>query len=93
MGILESIKLLNDDFFLLNNADSIEMHIKSSSIDLDSVKNRSLLFAPATKDSIEIKEKLLGVKLPPSYINFLLLSNGLKIFNFQLLLSFLSSPK
>lgn len=78
MDILESIKLLNDDFFLLNNADSIKMHIKNSSIDLDSVKNRSLLFAPATKDSIEIKEKLLGVKLPPSYINFLLLSNGFR---------------
>ncbi len=78
MSIQETLELLNEDFFLLNDAQSIMMHIKSLSIDKDSIQNRSLLYAPATKDSIKIKQKSLGVKLPPSYIDFLLVSNGFR---------------
>jgi hypothetical protein len=78
MSILETLKLLNEDFFLLNDAESIEMHIKALSVDTESVQNRSLLYPPATKDSIKLKQKLLGVKLPPSYISFLLVSNGFR---------------
>ena len=54
------------------------MHTKAMSIDKDSVQNRSLSYSPATKDSIKQKQKSLGVKLPPSYVDFLLASNGFR---------------
>lgn len=79
MNIKETIQLLNEDFFLLNDAESIEMYIEGKCIDRESVQNKSLTYNPATQSAISDKEKSLGVQLPPSYIEFLLLSNGFKI--------------
>ena len=79
MDIKETIKLLNEDFFLLNDAESIEMYVEGKGIDKESVQKKSLTYDPATKSAINAKEKSLGVKLPPSYIEFLLVSNGFKI--------------
>ncbi len=78
MNIRETIKQINEDFFLLNDRSFIEMHIKSKSVDKKSVKNRSLGFAPATQKSINLKQEYLGVQLPPSYVKFLRISNGFR---------------
>lgn len=79
MDIPQIIELLSDDFFLLNDAKNIEMHIKALSVDNSSIQSKLLSYPPATNDSIAKKEKSLDVKLPPSYKEFLLFSNGLEL--------------
>jgi hypothetical protein len=72
------IKLLTEDFFALNDAEAVEMYFQASGNDNKSVQNRSLTFAPATISSINKKQKSLGVQLPPTYIEFLLQTNGFR---------------
>ena len=78
MSISELIKHLNEDFFFDNNEESIEMHIREGNIERKDIENRWLGYLPATKENIEKREKQLITKLPPSYREFLLATNGFR---------------
>lgn len=79
MDIPQIIELLSDDFFLLNDAEDIKRHVNALSVDNSSIQSKLLSYPPATNNSISKKEKSLDVKLPPSYKEFLLFSNGFRI--------------
>jgi len=79
MNTQQIIELLSEDFFKGNAPENIDIFLKSGSISIQDIERRSMAFEPADISSIEEKEKKLGIKLPPSYKDFLLVSNGFKI--------------
>lgn len=68
---------LNEDFFL-DNSLNIEKQIEWGRVDEKAVTDKWIGFPPASEQEISLKEKQLGVSLPPSYKRFLLASNGFR---------------
>ncbi|WP_207632847.1 SMI1/KNR4 family protein [Foetidibacter luteolus] len=78
------LEKVNNDFFVENDAQYIEVMIERGVLSREAAESKWLGYPPATKLQIKAKEKLLGTNLPPSYKQFLLISNGFSYTSFFL---------
>jgi len=76
MNISQIIELLSDDFFKSNGSKDIEMYKRIGSISERNLEKRTMACEPCSFEIFEQREKSLNIKLPPSYREFLLASNG-----------------
>jgi cell wall assembly regulator SMI1 len=74
----EIIRSINNDFFLLNDSEVIQEMVDNDVIDNETINKRWLGFPAASASDIEEKERELGIELPPSYKDFLMVSNGFR---------------
>lgn len=76
MNTPQIIELLSEDFFKSSDLRTIEMHKQNGSISERNLEKHTMACEPASLEIIEQREKFLKIKLPPSYKEFLLISNG-----------------
>jgi cell wall assembly regulator SMI1 len=78
MTVQQILQDLNDDFFLDNSTADIERRVGWGEVNQEAVENKWIGYPPAREQEINAKEEQLGTKLPPSYKQFLLSSNGFR---------------
>jgi hypothetical protein len=74
----EILTSINEDFFQDRTSDELIQGVEYGWIDPHIVDSKWLGFPPASPDVISAREHVLGRKLPPSYRDFLLHSNGFR---------------
>jgi hypothetical protein len=74
----EILKSINQDFFQDRTNEELLEGVEYGWIDPHVYDSKWLGFPPASPESIFAREDLLGMKLPPSYKDFFLHSNGFR---------------
>jgi cell wall assembly regulator SMI1 len=78
MSIISILKKINNDFFSENSTHDLQEWVENGLIESKVVDRKWLGNAPASVEDIERLESRLFTKLPESYKEFLLTSNGFR---------------